>query len=124
MAMPLDNYERTFLPARFYESHKRWAAEEHVGEQYDLDQLRNLLREIGFSIRLARHTFTAWGRLAWELQVALNRGPVLSKIGALGIPLFKLLGLMDLHAPFGDGHNLIIAEKERAEGSAGGTVSA
>ena len=114
LAMPLDKHDRSFLPARWYAFHKDWADDEHIGEQYELDQLAGVLREMGFSIRLARHTFTVWGRLSWELQTALHRGPVLSKLRTLGIPLFKLLGLMDIHAPIGEGHNLIIAEKPKA----------
>ena len=111
LAMPRDDHDQTFLPARWFAAHHEWAEHEHIGEQYELNELEVVLKEIGFSIRLARHTFTAWGRLSWELDNVLNGSRLAFRVRALGMPFFKLLGLLDLYLPIGRGHNLIIGEK-------------
>jgi SAM-dependent methyltransferase len=111
LAMP--SYENTWqiFPRRWFRKFYEWEEHEHIGEQYNLVRFLAKLREIGFDTVLARHTFTFWGALAWELEF-LVRTFIPGPLNIIMMPLYKLLGLLDIYLPLGKGHHLVIARKK------------
>jgi len=71
--------------------------------------LKNILRNLGFSIVFSRYTFTFWGNLAWEIEFLLRKKN--NRLNILMMPLLKFLGWLDLLFPIGRGNNLIIVQK-------------
>ena len=108
LAMPWDEANSRLLPAIFFKNFDAWADEEHMGEQYSLDELTDLMKEVGFVILEAQYTFGIWGKLAWEVDKALE------PIGQLNIffrPLLKGLSRMDIYSHNKKGDLLVIAQK-------------
>jgi SAM-dependent methyltransferase len=93
LAMPYEAGHRYLLPRRLFRKYIAWAKKEHVGEQYDLDEMLAILsRQIGFSIVNARYTFGFWGKLSWELDM-LTEGNMFLK--HLLQPLLFVMGYLD-----------------------------
>jgi len=109
LAVPREKNVKHFFPKRWFKSFYQWAEHEHIGEQYDLDELKNILKKIGFRIIFSRYTFTFWGNLAWEIEFLLREKS--GRLNILMTPLLKFLGYLDLFLPINKGNNLIIAQK-------------
>ncbi len=112
LAVPCESVELHIFPRSWFSRFHEWEVHEHIGEQRTLKKLKFTLERLGFKILLARHTFTLWGVLAWELEKLLSWGGKLSQlVNFIMTPFYKLLGLLDLYLPLGPGNNLIIAQK-------------
>jgi SAM-dependent methyltransferase len=111
LAVPCEDAERFYFPREWFKEFNEWAADEHVGEMRPLQELVVLMREIGFSVLLARPTFTCFGHLAWEIETLLHYRPQWKRINLLLMPLYKILGWLDVLFPSGGGNNLIIAKR-------------
>lgn len=114
LAMPCEDAEHYYFPKKWFGQFSLWAEHEHVGEMRKLPELERLLREIGFEVMLSRHTFTLFGHLAWEMEILLHNRLWGKKINILLMPLYKLLGWLDILLPIGSGNNLIIARRPLA----------
>lgn len=111
LAVPCEEAERYYLPKSWFGDFYKWADEEHVGEMRRLPELVSLLRETGFSILISRHTFTFFGHIAWEIEFLLHHKTWGKKVNLLLMPVFKMLGWLDIVLPIGPGNNLVIAVK-------------
>ncbi|MBC8553081.1 MAG: class I SAM-dependent methyltransferase [Candidatus Brocadiales bacterium] len=70
LAMPFEpGHKFIFSRNRHIKEYINWAKIEHMGDQYSLDELSNLLEEIGFKIITKKYTFGFFGKLAWELDM-------------------------------------------------------
>lgn len=109
LAIPNENEEWHFFPRKWFAHFHEWEEHEHIGEQYSLEGLCNIVTTLGFSVVRARHTFTFWGALAWEIEFLMHHN--MRKLRIVLLPLIKLLGILDIYMPFGKGNNLVIAKK-------------
>lgn len=108
LAMPYDKANRRLLPAFFFKGFDAWADHEHIGEQYSLEELTSLMKEIGFTILEAKYTFGVFGKLAWELDKVFEcMGPA----GRLSKPFLKIIGWMDIYWNNKEGDLLVIARR-------------
>ena len=108
LAMPWDEANERLLPAFFFKNFDSWADEEHIGEQYSLPELCSLMKQVGFTILEARYTFGIYGKMAWEIEKALEH---LKYLRTLVKPLLKGLGRLDLDRHNNHGDLLVIALK-------------
>ena len=69
LAMPYEPGHTFLFPRQLFANYIAWAEKEHVGEQYDLETVSEILRKLGFRIEDACYTFGFWGKLAWELDM-------------------------------------------------------
>lgn len=112
IAIPNEAKEFHFFPRKLFCENDKWVADEHIGEQYDLGALEDILEEIGFQIICGRRTFTFWGRLAWEFSFLFNKGNrTVRRIGVLLMPVLKIFCILDFLFPMGSGANLVICRK-------------
>lgn len=103
-----EKYDRRRFPKRFYKKFDKFAAKEHIGERYSLEEIRNILKSTGFTIIKAHCTFNFWGRFAWELDTIIDK----KIIKILLMPLLKIFVYADLWLPKSNkGAVLIIAMK-------------
>ncbi|MCK4539877.1 glycosyltransferase [Candidatus Parcubacteria bacterium] len=109
--IPNDKAKKRLFPNKYFIQFDKWDAIEHIGEQYDLYQLKELMQTIGFKINFARYTFTFWGNLAWEINTILKGKKVGDKLNIILMPLYRILTWLDINFPLGKGNNLIIASK-------------
>ncbi|QNL22666.1 class I SAM-dependent methyltransferase [Hyphobacterium sp. CCMP332] len=81
--------QRTILPQKYFEEHQEWLRDEHIGQVYDLESLKNRVSAEGFEIVSAKSTDGLCSRLAWEITY------IAKKIGSIChlfiLPLSKLL---------------------------------
>ncbi|MEW6614146.1 MAG: class I SAM-dependent methyltransferase [Thermodesulfobacteriota bacterium] len=92
LAMPSEKDHRYLLPERFFRKYIEWSIREHTGDQYELGELCFILKEIGFKIILAKYAFGIWGKLAWELDMLMERHRNLKR---LSMPLLLFLCFLD-----------------------------
>lgn len=113
LAVPCEPECMYLFPKAWFSKFHEWEKHEHVGEQRPLPELRTLLEETGFKILFSRNTFTFWGIAAWEMETLLgcSNTRIADVVRVLLMPIFKLLGFLDLYLPIGSGNNLIIAKK-------------
>lgn len=85
--------QRTILPEGWFEDHHHWLEEEHIGQVYDLEGLKNRMKAEGFQCIYAAYGDGWWSRLGWELGYLSHKaGPVLQ---LLCLPFAKLMVLID-----------------------------
>lgn len=106
--MPWDEANNRLLPAFFFKDFDIWTDEEHIGEQYSLEELTGLMKHNGFIILEAKYTFGFFGKLAWELDKALE--PI-GKLIAFFKPFLRVLGRLDIYSHNKKGDLLIIAQR-------------
>ncbi len=109
LAIPNESEEWHFFPKKWFAHFREWEEHEHIGEQYTLTDLSRIITSLGFRLEYARHTFTLWGALAWEIEFLLHHN--MRRLYIVAMPLIKLLGIFDVYIPFGKGNNLVIAKK-------------
>ncbi|WP_111668996.1 class I SAM-dependent methyltransferase [Algoriphagus litoralis] len=85
--------QRTIFPARWFEEHQDWLDEEHVGQVYDLDGLKNRFVAEGFDIVHASYSDGYLSRLGWELAYLGKKQGILGQL--LSLPVAKGLVLLD-----------------------------
>ncbi|MEE8422931.1 MAG: methyltransferase domain-containing protein, partial [Thermodesulfobacteriota bacterium] len=108
LAMPWDEANSRLLPAFFFKDSDAWADKEHIGEQYSLNELTDLMKKIGFKILEARYTFGIWGKLAWEMEKVFT---FLGPTGSIFKPFLKMLGHLDIYKRNKEGALLVIAKR-------------
>lgn len=65
--------QRTILPEGWFEDHREWLEDEHVGQVYNLEGLRRRMFQEGFDIVHATYDDGWWSRLGWELGYLSRR---------------------------------------------------
>jgi len=110
-AVPCEETEFRLFPRSWFKQFHDWEEDEHVGEQYPLNELKTKVEAAGFKILTSRHTFTFWGTLGWEIEFLLRGKKLGNKLNLLLMPFYRFLAFLDLHLPLGSGNNLIIAVK-------------
>ena len=111
LAMPCSKNEKNIFPKKYFKKFEEWDAIEHIGEQYDLGELTEILKDLGFDIKFSRYTFTFFGRLGWELEFIIRELSWGGRLNIILMPFYKFLGLLDIFFQIGKGNNLIIAKK-------------
>ena len=99
--MPCEPMHRWVLPRRWFADYEAWAAREHIGDQYTLEELTALLQKMGLRIVEAEYTFGVMGKLAWELHMLVEQRRVVCR---LLLPLLFALGYLDTRWPFPKRH--------------------
>lgn len=69
LAMPDEPDHKFIFSNKAIQNYINWAKTNHLGDQYNLDEVSNLLEEIGFRIVSRKYTFGFFGKLAWELDM-------------------------------------------------------
>ncbi len=111
VAIPCDSQESFFFGKKHFKSFEEWEKDEHIGVQHTLPELVSVFERAGTKILLSRYTFSFFGHLAWELEYILRGSKIKERISILLMPLYKILGFLDLTLPIGKGNNLVIAKK-------------
>lgn len=89
---PSKNDKRIF-PEKFFKEFDNWAEEEHIGEMYDLKELKEIINSVGFKIIKTRETFGFLGSFVWEIDRITDRYIFLKIIL---MPLLKLFAYFDI----------------------------
>lgn len=100
--------DRRIFPKKFFKEFDSWAEEEHIGEMYDLEELKQIINSVGFKILKARETFGFWGNFVWEIDRITDRYIFLKIIL---MPLLKLFACLDMMFSKKGGGILILARK-------------
>lgn len=102
-------FQKRIFPERFFREVEDWAKEEHIGEMYKIDELKDIMISIGFELIEARETFVFFGGFAWEIDRITDRHIFLKIIL---MPLLKFFAHLDVKCS-GKGRGiLILAIKE------------
>lgn len=106
--MPDDRHDRRIFPRKLFNEFDKWAQDEHVGEQYTLEEMKNIFKSIGFAVVEAHNTFGFWGKLAWELDRITDskRG-----IKVLLMPLLRVFAHLDALFPKSNGAICVLGQK-------------
>lgn len=109
--MPVKELKSIFNK-KYYRNFEKWVTEEHIGEHYTMEELKQFLQELGLRIMTARRTFGFFGMLAWEIDYLLSIHYFLKILKAIFRPLCWGLGRLDtiLENKWGNCF-LILAEK-------------
>jgi len=86
--------QKRIFSERFFTSHDLWAEKEHIGQHYDLPDLEQELKKLGFSIIFSCYTNGFWGRLAFEIDYILREKNRI--LAAICLPFLKFLFFLDL----------------------------
>lgn len=110
LAMPCEKIHRYLFPKHLFKKYQDWASQEHIGDQYTLDELLPKLQALGLEITHSQYTFGFCGKLAWELDMLTDSIPRLKR---LLLPSLFSIGALDLlfrnnSNPYG---LLVIAQK-------------
>ena len=104
--IPYETPGNRIFPEHWFAAFDDWTHEEHVVEQYTLEEASALLEDIGFTIVHARWTFGFWG----ELDRLTDRASLLRVDLA---PLLKGLARIAVSRPINDqrGDVLVVGVK-------------
>lgn len=83
----------TIFPDSWFKEHQDWLDDEHIGQVYNLDDLRNRFIKAGFEIEEAHYSDGYWSRLAWETGYFAKRGGMFTQL--LFLPLSKFFVSID-----------------------------
>ena len=86
--------QRTIFPGRWFDQHNQWLEDEHIGQVYDLEGLKERFRKENFSITYASYSDGLLARLGWEIGYLSKKAGVVTQL--LFLPLAKLFVNMDL----------------------------
>ena len=85
--------QKTVLPSGWFKQHQSWLDDEHIGQVYMLDDLKERMKKEGFHILYASYSDGLISRLSWEL------GYLSKKVGRMAqiclLPFLKGLILLD-----------------------------
>lgn len=104
--MPYEKNRKYILPRKLFAEYEEWTNKEHIGQQYDLEEIKQRLEEIGFEIVWSEYSFGFLGQLAWELD-KITRG----KIRVLLTPLLKFFAYAATVTKHKQGNILVVAQK-------------
>lgn len=110
LAMPFEPGYRYLFPKKYFSKYISWAQLEHVGEQYNITILTQILITIGFKIVHAQYTFGFWGKLARELDMLTHDHMTIKHLLQ---PLLFIFGYLDTiwKNKIGSYGTLVIARK-------------
>lgn len=84
--------------------------DDHVGEEYREEELRDLVEKAGFRILAFRQTFGRWGEISFELNMlAWRRWKLRNLLALLTYPLAMPLGYLDIVRPPAWGNSFLVA---------------
>jgi SAM-dependent methyltransferase len=89
--------QQTILPDAWFEEHEHWLEEEHIGQVYELEDLKERMQEEGFEISYAAYADGWLARLGWELGYLSKKAGAVVQLAVL--PLAKLLVRLDRLIP-------------------------
>lgn len=91
--------QRTIFPDKYFEEHHDWLEDEHVGQVYDLQALKNRFLAEGFEITHASYSDGYLSRLAWEIAYLGKKLGTITQL--ITLPFTKGLIHLDrmLHRP-------------------------
>jgi len=72
--------QRTILPEHWFEDHQEWLEDEHVGQVYNLEGLRQRMYQEGFEIIHAAYDDGWWSRLGWEIGYLSRQGGSIAQL--------------------------------------------
>lgn len=90
--IPTDE-QLTILPEDWFEDHHDWLEDEHVGQIYDLEGLKNRFKREGFKVVHASYTDGFWSRLGWEVGYLSKKAGSIPQL--LFLPLAKFFVWLD-----------------------------
>lgn len=104
----------TILPEDWFEDHHHWLEEEHIGQVYALEGLKERMEKEGFRVVYAAYGDGWWSRLGWEIgYLSRKAGPV---VQLLFLPLAKLLVWIGHWAGAGERGNTIQVIGQKSTG--------
>jgi len=93
IAMPNEKDHRFLFPDKFHRRYAEWSSIEHIGDQYSVEELIAILEGLGYEVLTAKRTFGLWGKLAWEIDLLLERKNNLKR---LFLPFLLLVSYLDI----------------------------
>ncbi|MCH2081726.1 MAG: class I SAM-dependent methyltransferase [Saprospiraceae bacterium] len=90
--IPTDK-QLTILPDSWFEEHHHWLDDEHIGQVYDLEGLKNRFQREGFKVVHASYTDGFWSRLGWEIGYLSKRAGMITQL--LFLPIAKFFVWLD-----------------------------
>lgn len=90
--MPSRN-QHTIMPDAWFGEHDQWLDEEHIGQVYELDDLKARFEREGFNVVYAAYSDGWLARLGWEMSYFGNKAGSLVQL--LFLPFAKLLVRLD-----------------------------
>jgi SAM-dependent methyltransferase len=85
--------QKTIFPDSWFQEHKEWLDDEHVGQVYDLEGLVQRFKGAGFEIVHQSYSDGWFSRLGWETAYLSRKGGSLIQLAFL--PVAKLLVNID-----------------------------
>lgn len=85
--------QSTLLPEAWFEEHHDWLEEEHIGQVYDLDGLKQRFTEEGFEVVFGSYSDGLLSRLAWELAYLGKKAGTITQL--ITLPVAKALIHLD-----------------------------
>ncbi len=83
----------TVLPDDWFKEHQEWLDDEHIGQVYELEDLKNRFKEEGFQITYAAYSDGWWSRLGWEIGHLSRKAGAAAQLATL--PLAKAMVAID-----------------------------
>ncbi|MGD8736947.1 MAG: class I SAM-dependent methyltransferase, partial [Anaerolineae bacterium] len=101
---------RRFDQWRWLRAFRDHTVDGHVGEEYQAEELRQLMESAGLDIVTFRQTFGRWGEISFELNMlAWRRWTLRNILALLTYPLAVPLGYMDVARPPSWGNGFLVA---------------
>jgi SAM-dependent methyltransferase len=97
--------QKRIFPDKYFNRYLDELKNEHIGEQYTLDEVTVVLSALGFQIIWERYTFGFCGELAWEIDRITDNRPLLKRFLT---PLLKCLALIDVYWPLPNGNGILV----------------
>lgn len=85
--------QHTILPEAWFEDHHDWLEDEHIGQVYELEDLRQRMTAEGFDVTYACYADGWWSRLGWELGYLSHKAGSVPQL--LCLPIAKLFVRID-----------------------------
>ncbi|MEL7221367.1 MAG: class I SAM-dependent methyltransferase [Bacteroidota bacterium] len=83
----------TIMPEDWFEDHHDWLEDEHIGQVYELEDLKARFEKEGFKITYAAYADGWWSRLGWELGYLSHKAGSFWQL--LALPLAKGMVWLD-----------------------------
>ncbi|TFV95583.1 class I SAM-dependent methyltransferase [Algoriphagus kandeliae] len=85
--------QKTIFPESWFEEHQDWLEEEHIGQVYELQGLKNRFEKEGFEVVHASYSDGWLSRMGWELAYLGKKAGFLGQL--LSLPFAKGLVKLD-----------------------------